>query len=156
MLSWHQMTFLLWWQRDLSPLDHPWFLWCKQCSYLRSFNYVLHQGTCIWGIGSSASCSHWRDVLEIDIVMSSSLFMLITYYSVMTDTSITLLLFILQQHLLLLMSIPIASPCLVRQGSLLKNLQMESSSPTLCYPLSMSPSPSIGENSVDKNLPEHV
>ena len=33
---------------------------------------------------------------------------------------------------------------------------MESSSPTLCYPLSMSPSPSIGENSVDENLPEHV
>ena len=27
------------------------------------------------------------NVLEIDIVMSSSLFMLITYYSVMTDTN---------------------------------------------------------------------
>ena len=27
-----------------------------------------------------------RMLLEIDIVMSSSLFMLITYYSVMTDT----------------------------------------------------------------------
>ena len=33
---------------------------------------------------------------------------------------------------------------------------MESSSPTLCYPSSTSPSPSIGENSVDKNMPEHV
>ena len=33
---------------------------------------------------------------------------------------------------------------------------MESSSPMLCYPLSMSPSPFIGENSVDKNVPEHV
>ena len=33
---------------------------------------------------------------------------------------------------------------------------MESSSPMLCYPLSMSPSPSIEENSVDENVPEHV
>ena len=33
---------------------------------------------------------------------------------------------------------------------------MEGSSPTLCYPLSMSPLPSIGENSVDENMPEHV
>ena len=33
---------------------------------------------------------------------------------------------------------------------------MESSSPTLCYPLSTSPLPSIGENSVDKNMPEHI
>ena len=33
---------------------------------------------------------------------------------------------------------------------------MESSSPMLCYPLSTSPSPSIGENSVDENVPEHV
>ena len=29
----------------------------------------------------------WKLLLEIDIVMSSSLFMLITYYSVMTDTN---------------------------------------------------------------------
>ena len=70
--------------------------------------------------------------------------------------SITLLLFILQQHHLLLMSTPIASPRPVRQGSLLENLWMESSSPTLCYPSSMSPLPSIGENSVDENVPEHV
>ena len=70
--------------------------------------------------------------------------------------SITLLLFILQQHHLLLMSIPIASPRLVHQGSLLETLRMESSSPMLCYPSSMSPLPSIGENSVDKNVPEHV
>ena len=68
----------------------------------------------------------------------------------------TLLLFILQQHLLLLMSIPIASPRLVCQGSLLENLWMESSSPTLCYPLSTSPSSFIGENSVDENVPEHI
>ena len=33
---------------------------------------------------------------------------------------------------------------------------MESSSPMLCYLLSTSPSPSIGENSVDKNMPEHI
>ena len=33
---------------------------------------------------------------------------------------------------------------------------MESFSPTLCYPLSTSPLPSIGESSVDKNMPEHV
>ena len=33
---------------------------------------------------------------------------------------------------------------------------MESSSPMLCYPSSMSPLPSIEENSVDKNMPEHV
>ena len=33
---------------------------------------------------------------------------------------------------------------------------MESSSPMLCYPSSMSPSPSIGENSVDENVPEHI
>ena len=30
---------------------------------------------------------HWSFLLEIDIVMSSLLFMLITYYSVMTDTN---------------------------------------------------------------------
>ena len=54
------------------------------------------------------------------------------------------------------MSIPIASPRLVCQGSLLRNLQMESSSPTLCYPSSTSPLPSIGENSVDENVPEHI
>ena len=33
---------------------------------------------------------------------------------------------------------------------------MESSSPMLCYPSSMSPSPSIGESSVDENVPEHI
>ena len=33
---------------------------------------------------------------------------------------------------------------------------MESFSPTLCYPSSTSPSPSIGENSVDENMPEHI
>ena len=33
---------------------------------------------------------------------------------------------------------------------------MESSSPMLCYPLSTSPLPSIGENSVDENMPEHI
>ena len=33
---------------------------------------------------------------------------------------------------------------------------MESSSPTLSYPLSTSPLPSIGENSVDENMPEHI
>ena len=33
---------------------------------------------------------------------------------------------------------------------------MKSSSPTLCYPLSTSPLPSIGENSVDENVPEHI
>ena len=70
--------------------------------------------------------------------------------------SITSLLFTLQQHHLLPMSIPITSPCPVHQGSLLKNLQMKSSSPTLCYPLSTSPLLSIGENSVDENMPEHV
>ena len=70
--------------------------------------------------------------------------------------SITLLHFILQQHLLLLMSTPIASPHPVCQGSILENLQMESSSPMLCYPSSTSPSPSIGENSVDENVLEHV
>ena len=47
--------------------------------------------------------------------------------------SITSLLFTLQQHQFLPMSIPIASPHPVHQGSLLKNLWMESSSPTLCY-----------------------
>ena len=62
----------------------------------------------------------------------------------------------LQQHHLLHMSIPIASPYPVCQESLLENLQMESSSPMLCYPLSMSPLPSIGKSSVDKDVPEHV
>ena len=33
---------------------------------------------------------------------------------------------------------------------------MKSSSPTLCYLSSTSPLPFIGENSVDKNMPEHV
>ena len=33
---------------------------------------------------------------------------------------------------------------------------MKSSSPTLCYPLSTSPLPYIGENLVDENVPEHV
>ena len=52
---------------------------------------------------------------------------------------------ILQQHHLLHMSIPIVCLCLVHPESLLKNLQMESSSSMLCYLLSTSPSPSIGE-----------
>ena len=37
--------------------------------------------------GSQETQQQKGQVLEIDIVMSSSLFMLITYYSVMTDTN---------------------------------------------------------------------
>ena len=34
MPSWHQRTFLSWWQRGLFPFDHLWFPWCGQCSCL--------------------------------------------------------------------------------------------------------------------------
>ena len=60
--------------------------------YLRLDNaQILEQGHCSCSIcerlGAHYHIALWYYLLEIDIVMSSSLFMLITYYSVMTDTN---------------------------------------------------------------------
>ena len=66
---------------------------CTQCGEVAPFplTSTVDLLICIVRRTSTTTGTYWQDgmriVLEIDIVMSSSLFMLITYYSVLSDTN---------------------------------------------------------------------
>ena len=65
--------------------DDPPTLFDPPVSGSPSFTFASNNKD-MWSILDEMEERDWSKLLEIDIVMSSSLFVLITYYSVMTDT----------------------------------------------------------------------